>query len=233
MTEPVFNGFSPQVIQFYRDLALNNDRAWFEQHKHIFKEQVLTNAQTFVVAMGRQLQQIAPGTLYDTRTNGSGSIFRIYRDTRFSKDKSPYKTNLAMLFWHDGGARLEMPCYYVNIQPPDLMLGVGIYQFPPGLLARYRAAVIDKEKGQALKEMVESIRMQGSYTVGEKTYKRAPKGYEAHADNEFILFTGLTALYKEPIPPVIHEAEFVNYCLVHFKQLKPMNDWLVDLVKTG
>jgi uncharacterized protein (TIGR02453 family) len=233
MTDPTFNGFDLQIIQFYRNLALNNNRAWFEQQKPFFQNQVLTTAQSFVVELGGRLQQMAPGTVFDTRTNGSGSIFRIYRDTRFSKDKSPYKTNLAMLFWYDGGLRLEMPCYYVNIQPPDLMLGVGIYQFPTDLLARFRSAVADEEQGEVLRTIVDSIQAIGPYSVGEKHYKRVPKGYEQYEQNEFLLFNGLTASINEPIPPVLHSAEFADYCLQHFKQLKPINDWLVKLVTAG
>ena len=93
-----FSGFSQEVISFYNELALNNDRDWFNAHKSVYTEKVLEPAQGFVLAMGERLRMLSPNIIADPRTNGSGSIFRIYKDTRFSKDKTPYKTFLGDLF---------------------------------------------------------------------------------------------------------------------------------------
>src|SRR5210317_2244799 len=95
---PTFPGFPRAARRFLADLAANNDRAWFNDHKDVYKEQLVAPALDFVTVMGRKLARTAPEVVADPRSNGSGSLFRIYRDTRFSKDKTPYKTHLSMHF---------------------------------------------------------------------------------------------------------------------------------------
>ena len=85
-----FKGFSKALVQFFRDLKDNNTKPWFDKHRHEYEENVLFPSREFVVAMGKRLRQIAPGVNAIPKVNQS--LFRINRDTRFSKDKSPYKT---------------------------------------------------------------------------------------------------------------------------------------------
>lgn len=98
MTAHTFAGFSPAIFVFLDGLESNNNKEWFEAHKEIYKNEIMAQAPDFVTALGERLQAISPNITYDTRTNGAGSMMRIYRDTRFSKDKTPYKTNLAFVF---------------------------------------------------------------------------------------------------------------------------------------
>lgn len=93
-----FSGFPREGISFLADLAGNNNREWFQANKKLFHEQLQKPAQQFVISLGLRLQEISPGIRFDPSTNGSGSLMRIYRDTRFSKDKTPYKTNISMAF---------------------------------------------------------------------------------------------------------------------------------------
>src|ERR1700754_1232645 len=93
-----FTGFPIQGVTFLRDLRDNNNKAWFEEHKPTYLEVVQQPAIALVASLGQQLQSKFPDIEYDTRTNGSGSLLRPYRDTRFSADKTPYKTNVAMIF---------------------------------------------------------------------------------------------------------------------------------------
>ena len=92
----IFPGFPDDAPAFYREVAENNNKVWFEANKPRFKNNVQKPAQLFVEIFGNRLRELVDGMQYDTRLTGSGSIFRIYRDTRFSKDKTPYKTNLAI-----------------------------------------------------------------------------------------------------------------------------------------
>ena len=95
-----FTGFPQDGLQFLAELEENNERPWFEANKARFEEGLLQPAVAFVEIIGKRLQEeISAGIQYDPRTNGSGSLMRIYRDTRFSKDKTPYKTHLDGLFW--------------------------------------------------------------------------------------------------------------------------------------
>ena len=102
-----FTGFPREGIQFLRDIDDNNNRDWFEAHKHIYQTALVEPAQAFIVALGERLQTIAPNVQYDTRTNGSGSLMRIYRDVRFSKDKSPYKNWIGIVFWEGQGKKTD------------------------------------------------------------------------------------------------------------------------------
>ena len=108
---PSFPGFSPETLTFLADLAANNDRAWFEAHKDTYTDVLLPEAQAFISALGAALRRFAPELLYDTRTNGQGSLLRIYRDIRFSADKTPYHTYLRMVFWQGEGKKTDNPAF--------------------------------------------------------------------------------------------------------------------------
>src|SRR5215831_4115203 len=93
----IFAGFPKAGIEFLADLAANNNRSWFESHREEYQTRALEPAQTFVTALGTKLQTLAGDIRVDTRTDGSGVLMRIHRDTRFSKDKARYKTNISGL----------------------------------------------------------------------------------------------------------------------------------------
>ena len=92
-----FKGFSDAGLQFLADLRANNNREWFNEHKPIYRDEIVEPALDFIVDFGGRLRAIYPDLNFDTRTNGAGSLMRIYRDTRFSKDKTPYKTNVGIV----------------------------------------------------------------------------------------------------------------------------------------
>ena len=104
-----FNGFLAAGLQFLADLEVNNEKEWFEAHKDVYQSQLLEPATNFITAVGERLQSISNQIRYDTRTNGSGSLMRIYRDTRFSKDKTPYKTAVSGMWWQGEGKKMENP----------------------------------------------------------------------------------------------------------------------------
>ncbi len=95
--ESGFKGFSTETVAFFRDLASHNNRIWFERNRDIYETQVMGPAKAFVTAMGARLRSVAPQIVAVPKINKS--IFRINRDTRFSLDPSPYKTNLGIYFW--------------------------------------------------------------------------------------------------------------------------------------
>src|SRR5438876_5955775 len=94
-------GTPAEGIQFLRDLRANNNKAWFDAHRKVYEEYLLEPAKQFVLDAGERLRKIAPGIHAEPRVQG-GSILRINRDTRFSKDKSPYKNHLDFFFWEAG-----------------------------------------------------------------------------------------------------------------------------------
>ena len=229
MTNSTFNGLPKEAILFFAELAANNNKAWFNEHKPDFKKYVMAPAREFVVAMGERLGKISPGVNADPRVNKS--IFRIYRYTRFSKDKTPYKTNLGLWFWVGEGAKFENPGYYFHIDPDNLMLGVGLHTFAKPILKAYRDAAVDPELGPALTKVVTQVADKG-YGVGQKTYKRVPRGYDPkHPNAELLLYSGLTGGKELEHPQALHSADLVDYCFEHYKKLEPIVSWLQTMIE--
>lgn len=230
-TMSTFTGFPKEVITFYKDLVRNNNKEWFEAHKTDYKNHVIKPAQNFVLAMGERLRTISPGLVADTRTNGAGSIFRIYRDTRFSHDKSPYKTFLGIFLWEGSRKKMENSGFYFHLEPDKLMLGAGIYIFPKPLLKIYRDAVVHPDHGMTLLEAIESVTVTGEYQVGGKHYKRIPRGYDGtHKNAELLKYNGLHAVIENGIPDELYSEALLDYCFERFYDMYPIHRWLVTVL---
>ena len=226
-----FQGFSSAVLEFYKDLSMNNQKGWFEENKSLYQNEVIQSAKLFVEEMGDHLRSLVPNIKADTRTNGAGSIFRIYRDTRFSRDKSPYKTFLGILFWEGDGKKTDHSGFYFHIDPSNdlLMVGAGLYIFPKTVLEIYREAVADEKKGNALTEILNPIRALDHCEVGTTHYKKVPRGYpEDHPRADLLKYNGLWAGYQTAIPDEIYSADFIPWCFEICQKLLPLHQWLVS-----
>jgi uncharacterized protein (TIGR02453 family) len=226
---PVFHGFPNETLNFYRGLAVHNDKPWFDAHKDDFERDVMDPARAFVYDMGKRLKAFVPGINADPRVNRS--LFRIHRDTRFSKDKTPYKTHLAMWFWEGAGPRMECPGFYVHIEPEMLVVGAGLYLFPKPILDAYREAVIHPKHGAGLAKIVAAIEGKRGYAVYGKEYKKVPRGYDPkHPRAELLLYSGLAPYTEMVPPPVIHTAKLIDFCLERFRVMLPVHAWMVEMI---
>jgi uncharacterized protein (TIGR02453 family) len=150
----------------------------------------MVEASTFVVEMGKRLESTAPNIVAVPKTDQS--IFRIYRDTRFSKDKRPYKTHLAVFLWEGPFKKMENSGFYFHLEPDKVFLGVGLYRFPSHLLKSYRDAVVHKQYGKSLTQAIEKVTKNKKYVFGWKQYKKVPRGYDPdHENAELLLHGGL------------------------------------------
>lgn len=229
MTIPAnFNGFTQETVDFFVSLKQNNTKDWFNRHKQTFETQVMEPAKVFIIAMGERLQELAPNIIAVPKINKS--IFRIYRDTRFSQDKTPYKTHLGIFFWEGTRPRMECPGFYFHLEPPNLMLGVGFYMFPKTILEHYRNAVVHPEYGAELADIVQKVEKTEGYKLGGKHYKRIPTGYDHdHPNAELLLYNGLYAGIESHIPPQLFEIRLLDYCMEKFTPLTELHRWLVTL----
>jgi len=220
-----FTGFPPETLIFLAELSINNEKPWFEAHRSDYDNYVIEPSRDFVIALGKRLRELAPNIMADPRVNKS--IFRIYRDTRFSKDKTPYKTHLALWFpVSQGGAKFDHPGYYFHLEPGNLMLGAGIHGFSKPLLKAYRDAVINPDQGPPLAQAIAVVTNKG-YSIGEKTYKRIPRGYAPdHKLAELLLYSGLTAGINLGIPDELHTVDLVDYCFERFQDMAPIVNWM-------
>lgn len=222
-----FPGFSHAATEFLTGLAANNNREWFLKRKGVFDREVIQPAQEFVLSLGEKLLTLSPTVTVDPRANGVGSIFRIYRDVRFSKDKSPYKTHLGIFFWDGPLKKHENPGYYVHIEPPRLSLYTGLHTFDKPLLARFRGLMSDPATAAELAETVREVESAGPYAVGGKHYKRWPPGFNASHENAgFLLYNSLFCSVEGPLGEEFYTPGIIDYCFNHFKAMNPINVWI-------
>lgn len=133
--------FGSGLFSFLADLRSNNNREWFAANKQRYEEQLLEPALAFIEAFAPRLERISPHFRADPRPSG-GSLFRIYRDTRFSKDKSPYKTNVGIHFRHERSKDAHAPGYYLHIGPGEVFAGGGVWHPATEAATRIREAIV-------------------------------------------------------------------------------------------
>jgi uncharacterized protein (TIGR02453 family) len=227
MAPATFAGFPPEGRQFLRDLADNNNRDWFEANRAIYEKKLLGPAVDFVVALGTRLQALDPDIRFDPRTNGQGTLIRIYRDTRFSADKSPYKTAVAGMFGDGAGKKMELPGFGFHLQADVLELMAGIFQFSKPQLERYRAAVVDDRTGPALVEALAAVRAAGDYILEGEGYKRVPQGYDPdHPRADLLRMNGLHVQPAGGIREGLGEPGLVDVAYGHLEAMAPVYHWL-------
>jgi uncharacterized protein (TIGR02453 family) len=162
--------FSPALFAFMRELREHNDRDWFTANKQRYAEDVREPAFAFIADFAPLLAQISPHFLADPRPTG-GSLFRIYRDTRFSKDKTPYKTHTGIHFRHEQAMDVHAPGFYLHLEPHSVFAATGIWRPDSATLGQIRDAIAGDPEGWA--RAAQEIRL----SDGEKL-KRAPAGYD-------------------------------------------------------
>ena len=225
-----FSGFPQEALQFLSDLAENNNKEWFNTNKTEYQANLLEPSKAFILALGEGLQRIAPNIQFDTRTNGSGSLMRIYRDTRFSADKTPYKTNISAILWEGVGKKTLCPGFGFRLQASGLGLVAGMFGFDKEMLGRYRTAVTDPTLGQELQTLVDNLDSD-TYELMGQHYKRVPRGFEA--DHPRATLLKHNALYVHPRQEfdaqIVTSPQLVEACLAHFEVMTPVQQWLVKV----
>ena len=200
MSTDTFTGFPEGVTTFLADLAANNNKPWFEAHRRQYEQDLLEPTRAFADSMADRLTELAPSGLEDIQ----GSAFRIYRDVRFSKDKTPYKTHVGIVFHAAESPKGESPGYYFHLEPTRMMVGAGMHAFPKEFLTAYREAVADDRLGSSLRRAVDDAVAAGQEIWGE-SYKRVPAGYDPnHPRADLLRHGGLFVTVTEDIPDALH-----------------------------
>lgn len=170
---PPFDGFPREGIRFLKRLRKNNNRIWFNEHKSEYEDFVKLPMQSFVAELRPHIAKFAP----EIEVHPRRSMFRIYRDTRFSKDKTPYKTHVAAVF-HVKGRWQDSAGYYVHIEPRTVYAGGGVYMPNGDQLRRLRRAIADR--AGEFRSIVRNRTFQRHFEgiEGEKL-QRVPQGFRA------------------------------------------------------
>jgi uncharacterized protein (TIGR02453 family) len=163
--------FTTETFQFLRDLKANNDRDWFVENKSRYEEHLKAPALRLIQAFGEELPGISPHFAATPR-----SLYRIHRDTRFSKDKSPYKTSAGVHFRHEQAKTAHAPGYYLHIEPGSVFLGIGSWRPESAALRKIREHLAenpaDWKRASRAKKFTESFELAG------ESLKRPPKGFD-------------------------------------------------------
>ena len=217
-----FAGFPEQTFKFLSGIARNNSKSWFDAHRGDYEAYYVALAKAFVEAIGPRLASISKTVNFEPRINGS--IFRLNRDVRFSKDKRSYKTHLDLWFWEGEKRGWDAPGFFLRLSPSTMYAGAGMHHFSPPQLAAYRAAVVDGKAGAALERIIAGL---GYLRLGEPSRKTVPRGFDAgHPRAGLLLHEGLHAGVEEPLPKIVHDADFVDACVDTFRQGAPLSKWL-------
>jgi uncharacterized protein (TIGR02453 family) len=224
-----FDGFPRAGLDFLADLEVNNERPWFEAHKDVYTSALLEPAVTFVTAVGERLQnEISTNIIFDTKTNGSGSLMRIYRDIRLSKDKTPYHTFLSGLFWEKPGKKNTRPGFGFRLRADGMDLVGGMFGFDKKGMEQYRTAVLDDELGHELAAILGGLVKDGRYSINGDQYRNVPRGYDPeHPRAGLLKYKGM---YAHPVPfnrDVVCSADLVEETMARFKEMAPLAHWLV------
>jgi len=208
--------YAAKAVEFLTQLQANNNRDWFAVHKADYDVYVKDASVAFCRLMIDALDGLT-GTAHQSK------IFRIYRDVRFAKDKTPYKPYQHILF-AAGDHRQTTSAWFFGLEPDRLTLGAGKFSFDGESLVRYREAVAGK-RGAELAQIVEGLQGQGA-RLNEPQLKRVPSGYDKdHPRADLLRRKGL-ALWIDLDVSVASEGDLVATCLAEFERLMPLVGWL-------
>lgn len=199
--------FSPELFLFLRQLKRHNDRAWFEKNRSRYEQHLLQPALSFIGSFAPLLARLSPHFIADPRPS-RGSLFRIYRDTRFSSDKRPYKTHVGIHFSHQSGKDAHAPVFYLHLEPGRCFAAAGVWHPDQVALTKIRSAVVaNADEWARLRKKVE--------LEGDKL-SRPPKGFDPNhrfiEDLKFKDFVSSLELDEKQICAEHFEREFFKAC---------------------
>jgi uncharacterized protein (TIGR02453 family) len=211
-----FQGFGAGACRFYEELAEDNSREWFAANKARYEAEVRAPLEYLLDDLADEF--------------GEGKVFRPNRDVRFSKDKSPYKTNAAaVIVDRDGGAH----SLYVQISAEGLMIGGGAYHLAGEPLDRLREAIDDDRTGRELEEIVADLRAAGAQTGAHEQLKTAPRGYpKDHPRIDLLRNKGIVGWWEHPPRRWLQTPEARSRLADGWRRLGPLNAWLDANVRT-
>lgn len=220
-----FTGFPPDFFRFFKELEANNERPWFNANKDRFQASVQAPMSAFIVAMAPRLKKISSHYVADPKPHG-GSMFRIYRDTRFSKDKTPYKTHAACHFRHAAGKDAHAPGFYAHFAREGLFFGGGIWNPPGPQLGRIREAIADNPAAWARIRNAAAIRRRGG--IQGDSLKRPPRGFDPDHRHIEDLKRKSFFVMAQGKPALARSADLVNEVAAAFRATARLNRFVTE-----
>jgi uncharacterized protein (TIGR02453 family) len=226
-TSDRFEGFADREGRFFRALARNQRREWFEMHREEYERGWLAPMQALLAEVRERIDPLFP-----RHPLAAPKVFRIYRDVRFSKDKSPYKTHIGGYIALAGtgqGPSAAAPLY-LHISATELFVAGGQYMMDPGQLARFRAAVLDGHRGGALAAILRKLTRAGFAVGSHDTLQRVPKGLDPdHPRADLLKRKGLIVTFPELPRRLLVGRPLVDWLVAHTKRAVPLVEWVAAL----
>lgn len=224
-TPPAFAGFARDAMGFFHELAVEMNREWYEANKARYQ-------QLWVVPMTHLFEHVraALAPVYRGAPIGAPKLFRLHRDVRFARDKTPYKTHIAgVLSLHANKKPVEGGCtpLYLELGIEGDWVGAGTYIFDAAQLARWRKLVAAPRTGSAVAKLVDGLRTAGYDVSSHEPFKRVPRGFDAaHPRAELLKMRGVIAQFPQIPRGKIHRADFADWLVAHATAVAPFVRWL-------
>lgn len=211
-----FPGFPPEALQFFRRLKRNNNREWFLKNKQIYEEKVKAPMTELVLALGREMRGFAP----EMQCDPARAIYRIYRDVRFSSDKTPYKTHVAAVFFPRGMPKHGCAGLYFHVSTEEVEIAGGVYMPGPDELLAIRRQIADHHKKfRSIVEAPEFRRLFGKLWGEQLT--RVPKGFaKDHPAAELLRYKQFLADTTKPVK-LAESAKLLPTLVTMFRAMMP------------
>lgn len=210
-------------MQFWHELAVEMSREWFLENKQRYEDEWVAPMTELMTDLRTRLAPV-----YKPLKLGEPKALRIYRDVRFSKDKTPYKTHIAAVLRMTGKpiGQVGTAVLYLHLGAEEEYVGAGCYQFDAAKLARWRKLVVGV-RGTELLAIIAKLRKAGYDPHSYEPYQRVPTGFAAdHPRAELLKMRGLTVAFGEIPAGAIHKASFAEWLFKHAKATAPLVTWL-------
>jgi uncharacterized protein (TIGR02453 family) len=222
----MFHGFPQGGIAFLHELAEHNDRAWFEAHRAAWDAEILPAMLEWCGALAERLRDAMPGLVFVPRVGGS--IYRLNRDIRFSRDKRPYKTHVAALLW-DGAEKHDAPAVYLHVSASEVIFGGGIYAFEDARLERWRRLLHAEASVERLEAALAAARQGGLKPEISEKLQRPPRGFDPEGPRaELSKYKGLAMTRRSKPAGWLHTPEALDRAEAAARAYAPLHVWMRD-----
>ena len=220
-------GFKKEAITYLEELSLNNSKEWFELHKQEYIKFIKEPTEYFVQDMGEHLQVLTPSINF--RPKVGGSLFKIYRDVRFSKNKTPMKSRIGILFWQGNSHRMQSSAFYMHFNKQEIFYAVGLRKFKTPLLKAYREYIKIEKNAKKLEKILHDIEAKG-YDVIQPHYKRYPTGFDKENKYAYLsLYNGMCGSKIFKIDDVFYSPEIIDRSFKVFEDMSRLQEWVYNL----
>ncbi|MEN6356982.1 MAG: DUF2461 domain-containing protein [Armatimonadota bacterium] len=220
--EHTFNGFFPKTLEFLCNLKANNNKEWFEAHKQEYQEYLLVPLQNLAADLSADMLAIDSLLVVGPKT-----VSRIYRDTRFSGNKGPYKTTMWLTFKRPRQDWMDAPAYFFEIAPSSYRYGMGFYSASPDTMRKFREMIDEKE--EEFQEAISFYPKQKTFAIEGEIYKRIINESKSREIQDWYQRRNLYLVCNRKIDRLIFSGELAEDMISGFNTIAPLYRYLLKL----